>query len=75
MSEDFEDGYDGLPDEEIKSCPFCGAVIILENISVDADYEILQATGHKDDCYLYDEKMCEVWESKEDFCEQWNRRA
>lgn len=61
-------------DGEIKKCPFCGGNITLENISVDADYEILQVTGHKEDCYLYDEKMTEVWQSREDFLEQWNRR-
>jgi hypothetical protein len=75
MSEDFEDGYDGLPDKEIKPCPFCGAAIILQNISVDADYDIFQVIGHKEDCYLHDNKMCEVWESKEDFLKIWNRRA
>lgn len=61
--------------EDIKDCPFCGGKIIIENISDDVDYPLYQISGHSEDCYIYDEKMTEVWQSKEEFAKYWNRRA
>lgn len=75
MSEDFEDGYDGLPDDEIKACPFCGCTITISPILEDADYPLYQIVGHVEGCYLHDTLMREVWEGKEEFLKYWNKRA
>ncbi len=67
MSEDFEDGYDGLPDEEIKSCPFCGNRIFF----IEFD-EAWQVSGHTENCYC--DNFIVVFD-KSEFLEYWNRRA
>jgi len=68
MSEDFEDGYDGLPDDEIKACPFCGEIIYFVE---DAESEYFIFTGHTEECFLGDIMVYD----KDEFIGPWNRRA